>query len=152
MNSSLVLMFVTYDSYFNIWLAVEIEKKKFHAYSGANGSLCRLRHRLCISCRYFSHYELFNYAHIMTSFKYLRVSIVPLKVSCIVFSIASIILCYIFSCKCFNWVTWRMLASCYDYSLVTLSLYEHLVFDLCITLCFGQYILSLCMIMAIMLS
>ena len=57
-------------------------------------------------------------------------SIVPLKVSCIVFSIASIILWYIFSCKCFNWVTWRMLAPCYDYSLVTLSLYEHLVFDL----------------------
>jgi len=45
-----------------------------------------------------------------------------------------------------------MLAPCYDYSLVTLSLYEHLVFDLCITLCFDQYILSLCMIMAIMLS
>src|SRR4051812_11471744 len=83
-----------------------------------------------MSCRYFSHYELVNYAHIMTSFKYLRVSIVPLKVSCIVFSIASIILWYIFSCKCFNWVTWRMLAPCYDYSLVTLSLYDHLVFDL----------------------
>src|SRR4051812_22518333 len=33
-----------------------------------------------------------------------------------------------------------MLAPCYDYSLVTLSLYEHLVFDLCITLCFDQYI------------
>ena len=30
--------------------------------------------------------------------------IVPLKVSCIVFSIASIILWYIFSCKCFIWV------------------------------------------------
>src|SRR3954452_6192789 len=54
----------------------------------------------------------------------------PLKVSCIVFSIASIILWYIFSCKCFNWVTWCMLAPCYDYSLFTLSLYEHLVFDL----------------------
>src|SRR3954469_11653672 len=51
----------------------------------------------------------------------------PLKVSCIVFSIASIILWYIFSCKCFNWVTWHMLAPCYDYLLVTLSLYEHLV-------------------------
>src|SRR3954468_20223910 len=148
MSSSLILMFIIYESYFNIWLAVE----KFHAYSGANGSLCRLRHRLCMSCRYCSHYELVNYAHIMTSLKYLRVSIVPLKVSCIAFSIASIILWYIFSCKCFNWVTWRMLASCYDYTLVTLSLYEHLVFDLCITLCFDKYILSLCMIMAIMLS
>src|SRR3954470_9612230 len=128
------------------------KEKKTHAYSDANGSLCRLRHRLCMSCRYCSHYELANYAHIMTSFKYLRVSIVPLKVSCIVFSIASIILWYIFSCKCFNWVTWRMLASCYDYSLATLSLYEHLIFDLCITSCFDQYILSLCMIMTIMLS
>src|SRR3954453_15687801 len=39
-----------------------------------------------------------------------------------------------------------MLAPCYDYSLVTLRLYDHLVFDLCITLCFDQYILSLCMI------
>src|SRR4051795_939663 len=46
------------------------------------------------------------------------------------FSIASIILWYIFSCECFNWVTWCMLAPCYDNSLVTLSLYEHLVFDL----------------------
>src|SRR3954469_6424785 len=46
------------------------------------------------------------------------------------FSIASIILWYIFSSECFNWVTWRMLAPCYDYSLVTLSLYKHLVFDL----------------------
>src|SRR3954468_20120602 len=78
-------------------------------------------------------YELVDYAHIMTSFKYMRVFIVPLKVSCIVFSIASIILWYIFSREYFNWVTWRMLASCYDYSLVTLSLYEHLVFD-CVSL------------------
>src|SRR3954454_4124272 len=107
---------------------------------------------LCMSCRYYFQYELVDYAHIMTSFKYLRVFIVPLNVSCIVFSIASIILWYIFSCECFNWVTWRMLAPCYDYSLVTLSLYEHLVFDLCITLCFNHYVLSLCMIMAIMLS
>src|SRR3954453_23361832 len=105
-----------------------------------------------MSCRYCSFHELLNYADIITSFKYLRVSIVPFKVPCIVFSIASIILWYIFSCKCFNCVTWRMIAPCYDYSLVTLSLYEHLVFDLCITLCFDQYILSLCMIMAIMLS
>ena len=49
-------------------------------------------------------------------------------------------------------LTWRMLAPCYDYTLVTLSLYDHLVFGVYITLCFDQYVLSLCMIMAIMLS
>src|SRR4051812_42688457 len=124
-------MFIIYESYFIIWLAVEIEKRK---------SFLRIVMQMeaCVDCDmdFACHvdiifqYKLVDYAHIMTSFKYLRVSIVPLKVSCIVFSIASIILWYIFSCECINWVTWRMLAPCYDYSLVTLSLYEHLVFDL----------------------
>src|SRR3954454_9078960 len=91
-SRSLVFMFIIYESYFISWLAVELEEKKFLAYSGANEILCRLRHIFCMSCRYCSHYELVDYAHIMTSFKYLRVSIVPLRVSCIVFSIASIIL------------------------------------------------------------
>src|SRR4051794_27399580 len=69
MSSSLILMFIIYESYFIIWLAVELVEKKFLAYSGANGRLCRLRHRLCMSYRYYSHYELVDYAHIMTSFK-----------------------------------------------------------------------------------
>src|SRR3954465_5677413 len=70
MSSSLILMFIIYESYFIIWLVMEIlEEKKFLAYSGANGSLCRLPHRLCMSCRYYSHCELVDYAHIMTSFK-----------------------------------------------------------------------------------
>src|SRR3954447_26782988 len=69
MSSSLILMFIIYESYFIIWLAVELEERKFLAYSGANGSLCRLRHRFCMSCRYYSHYELVDYAHIMTSLK-----------------------------------------------------------------------------------
>src|SRR3954453_22244662 len=68
-SSSLILMFIIYESYFIIWLVVELEEKKFLAYSGTNGSLCTLRHRLCISCRYYSHFELVDYAHIMTSFK-----------------------------------------------------------------------------------
>src|SRR3954470_6525325 len=46
-SSSLILMFIIYESYFIIWLAVELEEKKFHVYSGANGSLCRLQHRIC---------------------------------------------------------------------------------------------------------
>src|SRR3954463_11179946 len=45
-SSSLLLMFIIYESYFIIWLVVELEEKKFLAYSGANGSLCRLQHRL----------------------------------------------------------------------------------------------------------
>src|SRR3954451_13574174 len=76
----------------------------------------------CMSCRYCSHHELVDYAYIMTSLKSLRVFIVPWKVSCIVFSIASIILWYIFSCKCFNWVDLAHFEP-------SLSLYEHLVFD-----------------------
>src|SRR3954469_2873802 len=68
-SSSLIFMIIIYESYFIILLVVELEEKKFLAYSGANGSLCRLRHRLCMSCRYYSHYELVDYAHIMTSFK-----------------------------------------------------------------------------------
>src|SRR3954453_15011610 len=47
-NSSLIFMFIIYESYFIIWLAVELEEKKFLAYSGANGSLRRLRHRLLL--------------------------------------------------------------------------------------------------------
>src|SRR4051794_24602861 len=43
-SSSLIFMFIIYESYFIIVLAVELEDKKFLAYSGANGSLCRLRH------------------------------------------------------------------------------------------------------------
>src|SRR3954454_10340800 len=50
---SLIFMFIIYESYFIIWLAVELEEKKFLAYNGANGSLCRLRHRFCMSCRYY---------------------------------------------------------------------------------------------------
>src|SRR3954447_10435435 len=69
MSSSLILMFIIYEIYFIIWSAVELEEKKFLVYSGANESLCRLRHRLCMSCRYYAHYELVDYAHIMTSFK-----------------------------------------------------------------------------------
>src|SRR3954447_1615908 len=38
-SSSLILIFIIYESYFIIWLAVELEEKKFLAYSGANGSL-----------------------------------------------------------------------------------------------------------------
>src|SRR3954452_13752120 len=68
-NSTLIFMFIIYERYFIIWLAVELEEKKFLAYSGANGSLCRLRHRLFMSCRYYSHYEVFDYAHIINSFK-----------------------------------------------------------------------------------
>src|SRR3954447_2038175 len=72
-SSSLIFLFIIYESYFIIWLTVELEEKKFLAYSGANGSLCRLRHRLCMSYIYiyiyYSHYELVDYAHIMTSFK-----------------------------------------------------------------------------------
>src|SRR3954447_977248 len=68
-SSSLILMIIIYESYFIIWLVVELEEKKFLAYSGANGSLCRLRHRLCMSCRYYFQYELVDYAHVMTSFK-----------------------------------------------------------------------------------
>src|SRR4051794_29254701 len=120
MSSSLILIFIIYESYFNIWLAVEIEKRKNFMRMVVQMEACLdCDIDFCMSYRYCSHYERVNYAHIMNSFKYLRVSIVPLKVSCIVFSIASIILWYIFSCKCFNWVTWRMLASCYDYISVT---------------------------------
>src|SRR3954469_13936816 len=68
-SSSLILMFIIYESYFIIWLAVELLEKKFLAYSGANESLCRLRHRFCMSCRYYFQNELVDYSHIMTSFK-----------------------------------------------------------------------------------
>src|SRR3954454_9382820 len=45
-SSSMIFMFIFYESYFIIWLTVELEEKKFLAYIGANGSLCRLQHRL----------------------------------------------------------------------------------------------------------
>ena len=108
---------------------MELEEKKFLAYSGANGSLCRLRHRLL-------HVMLDFTMNFLTLFISRLVSnsweclLCNWKFHALFFSIASIILWYMFSCKCFNWVTWRMLAPSYDYSLVTLVLYERLVFDL----------------------
>src|SRR3954451_8127836 len=68
-SSSLIFMFIIYEIYFIIWLTVELEEKKFLAYSGAIGSLCRLRHRFCMSYRYYFQCELVDYDHIMTSFK-----------------------------------------------------------------------------------
>src|SRR3954467_11750970 len=35
-STSLIFMFIIYESYFIIWLTVELEEKKFLAYSGAN--------------------------------------------------------------------------------------------------------------------
>src|SRR3954470_507130 len=45
-SSSLIFVFIFYESYFIIWLTVELEGKKFLACSDANGSLCGLRHRI----------------------------------------------------------------------------------------------------------
>src|SRR4051812_44402619 len=45
-SSSLIFMFIIYETYLIIWLMVELEEKKLLPYSGANGSLCRLRHRI----------------------------------------------------------------------------------------------------------
>ena len=74
--------------------------------------------------------ELINYICIMTCLKSLRVIIVPLEVSCIVSSIGSIILWFIFSCKCFIWVDLAHACTMFWLSLSHLCLYDHLVFDL----------------------
>ena len=104
MNSSLIFMFIIYESCFNIWLAVEKERKSCMCIVMQMKACLDCGIDFCMSCRYCSYHELVDYAYIMTCFKQLRVSSVPLKVSCIVFSIVSIKLWYIFSCKYFNWV------------------------------------------------
>src|SRR4051812_34692021 len=97
-------MFIIYESDFNDLVGVGMKGKRFMCIVMQMEACLDCNIDFCMSCRYCSHHELVDYAYIMTSLKLPRVFIVPLKVSCIVFSIASIILWYIFSCKCFNWV------------------------------------------------
>ena len=72
-------------------------------------------------------YMFSNYCFSMTCLKYLRVPNVPLKESCFVSIKHKIV---VFSFNALFGLTWRMFISCYDFKPVTLSLYDHLVFDL----------------------
>src|SRR4051812_44610207 len=80
----------------------------------------------CMSC-FMLFYMFSNYCCSMTFLKCLRVLNKPLKESCS-FSIKHKIV--VFSFDALFGLTWHMVISGYDFKPVTLSLYDHLVFDL----------------------
>ena len=108
------------------WLVLETSKM-FHFYSDANGSLFRLWHRLwhvmldvilitCLVVIAVAWLVLNNWECLMC---HERITFVSIKHKIVVFSFDALF-----------GLTWHMLISCYDFKPVTLSLYDHLVFDL----------------------
>ena len=108
------------------WLVLETSKM-FHVYSDAKGSLFRLWHRLghvmldvilitCLVVIAVAWLVLNNWECLMC---HERIMFVSIKHKIVVFSFDALF-----------GLTWHMLISCYDFKPVTLSLYDHLVFDL----------------------
>jgi hypothetical protein len=131
-----------------VWLVLE-KRKKFHAYSGTNGSLFRLWLRLLhimldvilIVC-------LVVFFCSMTYLKWLRLLNMPLKESCVVFIIWEHII-VVFSFDALFGLTWCMLTLC-----LTLTSCLKPLCSFCFWLVITLYalvnnVLSLCMIMPI---
>jgi hypothetical protein len=125
------------------------KRKKFHDYSGTNGSLFRLWLRLLhvmldiilIVCLVF-------FCCSMNCLKWLRLLNVPLKESCVVFIIWEHIIA-VFSFDALFGLTWRMLTPC-----LTLPSRHKPLWSLGFWLVIPLYasvndVLSLCMIMAV---
>jgi hypothetical protein len=91
-----------------VWMVLE-KRKKFHDYSGTNGSLFRLWLRLfaCHACCYFDS-MLSSFYCSMTCLKWLRLLNVPLKESCVFFVIWEHVI-VVFSFDALFGLTWRML-------------------------------------------
>ena len=127
MISSLIFINFYLCKLFQIsWLVLDTSKM-FHINSDANGSLFRLWLILW---------------HVMLDI-ILITCLVVIAVAWLVLNIWECIMCHerimfvsikhkivVFSFDALFGLTWRMLISCYDFKPVTLSLYDHLVFDL----------------------